>query len=243
MPDFSAQERTMNQPKQQYQNRILAALPNDEISRFARHLSPVNLEQEKTLLDGKLSHAYFLEDGIASVVVTVENGDTVEVGVIGCDGIVGIPILLGTGSAPGRTFVQIEASGFRIDAKILKEEFERTSELRSVLQKYVQAFLVQTSQTAVCNRLHSIEERLSRWLLTCRDRMRSDRLQLTHGFLGQMLGAPRTTVTLAAGLLHRAGFIDYSRGIVTIQDRSGLEKTACECYRTVRDEFKRLALL
>jgi len=233
----------MNPPKQHYNNRILAALPKDEISRIARHLSMVTLEQEKTLLDGKLTHAYFLEDGIASVVVTVENGDTVEVGVIGCDGVVGIPILLGTGGAPGRTFIQIEGSGFRIEAKVLKEEFERTSEFRNILQKYVQAFLVQTSQTAVCNRLHTIEERLSRWLLTCRDRMGSDRLQLTHGFLGQMLGAPRTTVTLAAGLLHRAGLIDYTRGLVTIKDRSGLEKTACECYRTVRDEFKRLALL
>lgn len=243
MPDFSAQERTLNPPKQLYKNRILAALPKDEISRLARHLSPVTLEQEKTLLDGKLTYAYFLEDGIASVVVTVENGDTVEVGVIGCDGVVGIPILLGTGAAPGRTFVQIEGSGFRMEAKVLKEEFERSSELRNILQRYVQAFLVQTAQTAVCNRLHTIEERLARWLLTCRDRMGSDRLLLTHGFLGQMLGAPRTTVTLAAGLLHRAGLIDYTRGVVTIQDRSGLENTACECYRTVRDEFKRLALL
>ena len=233
----------MNPPKQRYKNRILAALPKDELSRLARHLSPVTLEQEKTLLDGELSYAYFLEDGIASVVVTVENGDTVEVGVIGCDGVVGIPILLGTGAAPGRTFIQIEGSGFRIPAKVLKEEFERPGELRNILQRYVQAFLVQTAQTAVCNRLHTIEERLSRWLLTCRDRTGSDRLLLTHGFLGQMLGAPRTTVTLAAGLLHRAGFIDYTRGIVTIQDRSGLEKTACECYRTVRDEFKRLELL
>jgi CRP-like cAMP-binding protein len=233
----------MNPPKQHYKNRILAALPKDELSRLARHLSPVTLEQEKTLLDGELSHAYFLEDGIASVVVTVENGDTVEVGVIGCDGVVGIPILLGTGAAPGRTFIQIEGSGFRIEGKVLKEEFERPGELRNILQRYVQAFLVQTAQTAVCNRLHTIEERLSRWLLTCRDRTGSDRLLLTHGFLGQMLGAPRSTVTLAAGLLHRAGFIDYTRGIVTIQDRSGLEKTACECYQTVRDEFKRLALL
>src|SRR6185437_4675874 len=243
MPDVFGAGAKMNPPRLRYKNRILAALPRDEISRLAQHLSPVNLEQEKTLLDGKPSHAYFMEEGIASVVVTVENGDTVEVGVIGCDGLVGLPILLGAGSAPGRTFVQIAGSGFRIDAKVLKQEFERTGELRNTLQKYVQAFLVQTAQTAVCNRLHTIEERLSRWLLTCRDRMGSDRLLLTHGFLGQMLGAPRTTVTLAAGLLHRAGFIDYTRGVVTIQDRSGLEKTACECYRTVRDEFKRLGLL
>ena len=233
----------MNPPKQNYKNRILGCLPKDELNRLARHLSPVTLEQEKTLLDGNVSHAYFLEDGIASVVLTVESGDTVEVGVIGIDGVVGIPILLGAGSVPGRTFIQIEGSGFRIDAKVLKEEFERDGELRQCLLKYVQAFLVQTSQTAVCNRLHNIEERLSRWLLTCRDRMETDQLLLTHGFLGQMLGAPRTTVTLAAGLLHRAGLIDYTRGVVTIQNRAGLEKTACECYHSVRDEFKRLALL
>jgi len=242
MPDFPAGAHT-NPRSPHYKNRILAALPRDEISRLSRHLSPVTLAQEKTLLDGKVTHAYFLDDGIASVVVTVASGDTVEVGVIGCDGVVGIPILLGTHGAPGRTFIQIEGSGFRIDAAVLKQEFERPSELRNLLQKYIQAFLVQTSQTAVCNRLHNIEERLSRWLLICRDRMESDRLLLTHDFLGQMLGAPRTTVTLAAGLLHRAGLIDYARGVVTVQNRSGLEKTACECYRTVRDEFKRLKLL
>ncbi|MGH9571361.1 MAG: Crp/Fnr family transcriptional regulator [Candidatus Angelobacter sp.] len=233
----------MNPPRKLYRNRILSALPGAEIGRLARHLSPVKLKQEKTLSDGDITHAYFLEDGIASAVVAVENGDTVEVGVIGIDGVVGIPILLGAGSSPGRTFIQIAGSGFRIDANVLKREFERPGELRRYLQRYVQAFLVQTAQTAVCNRLHTIEERLARWLLTCRDRMQSDRLLLTHGFLGQMLGAPRTTVTLAAGLLHRAGLIDYARGVVTIQNRAALEKTACECYRTVRDEFKRLALL
>lgn len=233
----------MNPPKPHYKNRILSALPAAEINHLSGHLSRVTLEQEKTLLDGDITHAYFLEDGIASVVLTVENGDTVEVGVIGVDGVVGVPILLGAGRAPGRTFVQIDGSGFRIESKVLKEEFERPGELRNRLQKYVQAFLVQTAQTALCNRLHNIEERLARWLLTCRDRMDSDRLTLTHGFLGQMLGAPRTTVTLAAGLLHRAGMIDYTRGVVTIQNRAGLERTACECYPTVRDEFKRLGLL
>jgi CRP-like cAMP-binding protein len=240
---FTGERIVMNLPAQRYRNRVLASLPKAEISRLTPHLSAVTLKQEQTLIDGKAKYAYFLENGIASVVVAVANGSTVEVGVIGIDGVVGIPILLGTGGAPGRTFIQIEGSGFRIDAQVLKEEFERPGELRHRLQKYLQAFLVQTAQTAVCNRLHNIEERLSRWLLTCRDRMESDELLLTHDFLGQMLGAPRTTVTLAAGLLHRAGFIDYTRGVVTIQNRAGLEKTTCECYRTVRDEFRRLALL
>lgn len=233
----------MNPSTQLYKNRILAALPQGEINALARHLSPVILKQEQTLSDGRAGYAYFLEQGMASVVIGLTNGNTVEVGVVGIDGVVGLPILLGAEGAPGRTFIQIEGSGFRIKAKILKEEFERPGVLRRHLQKYMHGFLVQTSQTAACNRQHGIEERLARWLLTCRDRMETDRLTLTHDFLGHMLGSPRTTVTLAAGLLQRAGLIDYLRGAVTIKNRPGLEDTACECYRTVRDEFKRLALL
>ncbi len=234
----------MSQPQgQHYRNRVLAALPKSEINRLRPHLSPVTLKQEVTLLDGTFTHAYFLEEGMASVVVGTTNGNTVEVGVVGFDGVVGVPLLLGAGSAPGRTFMQIAGSGFSIPAQTLKDEFERTGQLRQYLQRYMQGLMVQTAQTAACNRLHNIEERLARWLLTCRDRMESDRLNLTHDFLGQMLGAPRTTVTLAAGLLHRAGMIDYSRGVVTIQDRKSLENAACECYRIVRDEFRRLSLL
>jgi CRP-like cAMP-binding protein len=233
----------MNVPVRQYKNRVLASLPKAEINRLEQHLSPVIFRQYETLLDGNAEHAYFLEEGIASVVVTVNNGDTVEVGVIGPDGVVGLPILLGTPGGPERTFVQIAGSGFSIEAKTLKKEFEQTGELRRYLQRYVQGFLIQTAQTAACNRLHGIEERLSRWLSTCRDRMESDQLLLTHDFLSQMLGAPRSTVTLAAGLLHRAGLIEYSRGVVTVQDREALAEAACECYRVVRDEFKRLKLL
>jgi CRP-like cAMP-binding protein len=233
----------MNPTGPPYKNRVLAALPKAEIARLTPHLSKLTLKQEQTLADGNPKYAYFLEQGIASVVATVEDGTTVEIGVIGVDGVVGIPILLGSTGVPGRTFVQIEGSGFRIPATVLKAEFERAGTLREHLQKYIQAFLVQTAQTAVCNRLHNIEERLSRWLLTCHDRMETDRLLLTHDFLGQMLGAPRTTVTLAAGLLHRAELIDYTRGVVTVKDRKGLENTACECYHTVHGEFLRLGLL
>ncbi len=214
-----------------------------DLSRIAPHLSPVTLEQQDNLINGEATHGYFMEEGIASVVVTLANGDTVEVGVIGIDGLVGLPILLGTGSAPGRTFIQIAGSGLRIEAKYLKNEYERAGSFRRHLQRYTQGFLVQTAQTAACNRLHNIEERLARWLLTCRDRVESDNLHLTHEFLSQMLGAPRTTVTLAAGLLHHAGLISYSRGVVIIQNRDKLEDAACECYCIVRDEFRRLELL
>ncbi|MGH9600487.1 MAG: Crp/Fnr family transcriptional regulator [Terracidiphilus sp.] len=233
----------MNKPACGYKNRILSSLPKAEIDRLAPHLSLVNLPQHQTLLDGTAPHGYFLEDGIASVVVTVESGDTVEVGIIGIDGVVGVPILLGVQGGPSRTFIQIEGSGYRIEAAALKEQFERAGELRNRLQVYMQGFFVQTAQTAVCNRLHGIEERLSRWLLSCHDRMASDELRLTHEFLGQMLGSPRTTVTLAAGLLQRAGLIDYTRGVVTIRNRAHLENAACECYKTVRDVYRGFSLL
>lgn len=233
----------MHLPKLAFRNRVLAALPKAELSRLQPHLSRITLKQGLTLLDGAAPYGYFVESGIASVVVSTENGNTVEVGIVGMDGVVGIPILLGTERTPGRTFVQIAGYGFRIPADILKTQFERDGELRRHISRYLQGFLVQTAQTAACNRLHNIEERLARWLLACRDRMESDELRLTQDFLGQMLGAPRTTVTLAAGLLHRAGLIDHVRGVVTIRNRAKLESTACECYRIVRDEFRSLSLL
>ena len=222
---------------------MLAALPKAEIERLSKHLSQVKLELREQLLDGHAQYAYFLEAGLASVVLTLEDGATVEVGVIGVDGVVGLPILLGAETMPGRTFIQVESSGYRIEASRLKESFERPGQLRKHLQRYVLANLVQSAQNAACNRLHNISERLARWLLTCHDRVQSDRMPLTHEFLGQMLGAPRTTVTLAAGILHEAGLIDYSRGHITIKDRAGLESVACECYGVVRNEFRRLKLL
>jgi CRP-like cAMP-binding protein len=233
----------MNPPAKHYKNRILAALPKAEINRLRPHLSPVDLKLRTQLLDGRADHAYFLEEGLASVVLTMAGGATVEVGVVGIDGVVGLPMLLGAENMPGETFIQVAGSGFRIDAKRLKNEFERAGQLRSHLQKYVLANLVQSAQYAACNRLHAISERLARWILTCHDRVQSDRMPLTHEFLGQMLGAPRTTVTLAAGMLHEAGLIDYTRGHVTIKNRQGLEGAACECYRIVRDEYRRLELL
>ncbi len=226
-------------PPTQYKNRILAALPKAEIDRLAPHLAPISLKIRDQLLDGRADHAYFLEEGLASVVLNMADGGTVEVGVIGRDGVVGLPVLLGAKTMPGHTFIQVDGSGFRISAERLKSEFERPGMLRSHVQKYVLANLAQSAQNAACNRLHTIGERLARWLLTCHDRVQSDRMPLTHEFLGQMLGAPRTTVTLAAGMLHQAGLIDYSRGHVTVKNREKLQDVACECYRVVRDEFAR----
>ena len=233
----------MKQTAQKFKNRVLASLPKPEIDRLSAHLTIVDLPQSQMLLDGRAAYGYFLEQGVASTVVVLENGDTVEVGVVGRDGFVGIPILLGTNNVPGQTFIQIAGSGYRIPATKLNEEYERSGKFRQMLQCYMHGFIVMSAQTAACNRLHGIEERLSRWLMTCRDRIDHDQLHLTHDFLSTMLGAPRTTVTLAAGLLQRAGMIEYSRGRVTITDRRGLEQTACECYRVVRDEFAKLKLL
>ena len=231
------------QSRTPYKNRVLAALPKAEIDRLAPHLFPVVLEVDKTLLgaDEKISEAYFLEEGLASIVVTMSDGNTVEVGVVGRDGISGLPILLETDSIPTRTFMQISGSGFRIKAARLSEEYAKPGKLRTLLQNYLQTHLVQTSQSAACNRLHESDQRLAKWLLICRDRTGSDHLSLTHDFLSQMLGTRRSTVTLAAGILHRAGLIKYSRGHVAILDGEGLEQAACECYRAIQNESKRLS--
>jgi CRP-like cAMP-binding protein len=233
----------MNRATSFFSNRILSSLPPEQLDHFRPHLSAIDLPRHKVLEDGINRHVYFLEEGIASVVLTVADGTTVEVGVVGRDGLVGLPLLLDVDSGLGQTFMQIAGSGYRIEASLMRAEFERPGALRERLQKYTHAFMVQTAQTAVCNRLHGIEERLARWLLTCRDRMDTDRLELTHDFVGQMLGAPRSTVSLAAGLLQNEGAIEYSRGVVLIKDRQRLAKAACECYRAVCKEFQRLNLL
>jgi CRP-like cAMP-binding protein len=233
----------MNQPAQQFRNRILASLPEPEMDHIVPHLTFVSLPQHKNLLDEELSCGYFLESGVASIVVTLCNGDSVEVGVAGTEALIGLSLLLGAQAPLGHTFMQIAGSGFRIKAAHLREVFEHCPELRQHLLRYMQAFLTQIAQTAACNRMHTIDERLARWLLACRDRVDSDQLRLTHEFLAQMLGAPRTTVTQAAGILQRSGLIACERGAVTIADRLRLEKAACECYCTVRDTYRQLGLL
>jgi CRP-like cAMP-binding protein len=225
-----------------YKNRILASLSKAEIFRLSQHMSPVDLPAGKTLLDPgeEITHAYFLETGLASVVVAMADGTMVETGITGNDGLVGFPVLLGTKTMPTRTFMQIPGAGYKIKANHLIEEFERVGTLHKMIQRYFQAHLVLTGQTAACNRLHDIAERLARWLLMCHDRMESDTFAITHEFLGHMLGTPRSTVTLAAGILNKSGLIAYSRGKVLVKDRKGLEKAACECYQTIRKEFDRL---
>jgi CRP-like cAMP-binding protein len=222
----------------------LHSLPKEVTARLAAGLSPITFKHNQSLLeDGQTAtDVYFLEDGVASHVVTTQDGKMVEASIIGRCGMVGIPVLLGTNSMPGRTFVQIPGSGFRLSAEIVHREFDCPGEFRRRLLRYLQARMIQTSQSAACNRLHDVDQRLARWLLLCRDRMDSDRLPLTHEFLSQMLGAPRTTVTLAAGDLQKAGLIESSRGTILIVNRKGLEDVACECYEVIRAEYARLTI-
>lgn len=232
-------------PNTRFSNRILASLSKVDGERIVPHLVKAIFKQGDTLQGPgeKIKFAYFLEDGITSVVTDLTDGTTVEVGLLGREGMVGMQALMGAVSLPFHSFVQVAGSGFRIKSEIVEREFERSAKFRQKLLLFFQAQLVQTSQIAACNRRHAVEQRLARWLLTCRDRSDSDLIELTHEFLGQMLGAPRTTVTLAAGALQDAGLIEYSRGHVKILDRSGLERITCECYRLICDEFTRLKVL
>ena len=220
-----------------YKNRILASLPKAEISQLAPHLSPVTLDIGMGLLypGEEIVYAYFLETGLASVVITMVNGETVETGITGNEGLVGFSVLLGIKSLPTRTFIQIPGTGFRIKAQRLVDAYGRRGTLRKQANLFAQAHLGQTAQIAACNRLHDIGERLARWLLMCHDRMESETFTITQEALGNMLGTPRTTLTLAAGQLQRSGLIEYSRGKIHIRDRKGLEAAACECYQVMRN--------
>jgi CRP-like cAMP-binding protein len=231
--------------KQSYKNRVLACLPKSELKRLEPHLEAVNLPVDETLIAAgeKVRAVYFLEQGLCSIVVEMKGGSTVEVGLIGKEGVVGASSVLGAEHAPNRGFIQVAGSGFRIDLNKLQEQTEGSRELRACLQKSMQGLQALTAQTAACNRVHELPERLAKWLLTAHDRVESDRIPITHEFLGMMLGTGRPTVTLAAGTLQKAGLIVYSRGHVTIKDRKGLEAVACECYQTVHDEYLRLGLL
>lgn len=228
-----------------YKNHILASLPKAELRALEPHLVAVDLPRRTMLLEAgeKVEYGYFLETGLASIVVMLENGATVEVGVVGREGMAGLPILMNTERIPNQTFMQMGGSGNRVKASILVEALNESPQLRKMLKRYLQLHLVQASQTAACNRLHEVEERMARWLLICQDRVNSYDLHLTHEFLAQMLGTRRSSVTIAAGLLHRSGLIEYSRGRVIIRDHEGLKRTACECYRAIHDEQVRLGLL
>jgi CRP-like cAMP-binding protein len=186
-----------------------------------------------------IDHVYFPVSGVISLVTPLEDGNIVEVATIGNEGIVGVPLVAG-GSLAVRAISQVGGRTLRMDAALFVAELERLSSFRRLVQRYIQALFGQISQAAACNRLHSNEERLSRWLLMSHDRVGTDSFPITHEFLGQMLGSRRATVTLSAGLLQAAGLIRYHRGRVTIVDREGLEGVACECYSIIKGALDRV---
>jgi CRP-like cAMP-binding protein len=229
----------------QRRNRILAALPAEEYERLLPHLKSVALDYKQVLYEPHkiIRYSYFPEDSVISMVTTLVDKTVVEVGLAGREGMVCVATFLGVNSTPHQGIVQGQGSATRIKASALRDEFKRGGRLQELLLRYTQAHLVQIAQTSVCNRLHALEARLSRWLLMIHDRVDGDRFQLTQDIISMMLGAQRTGVTDAAGSLQKKGVIGYSRGRMAILDRRKLEETACECYWIVREEYERLAVL
>ncbi len=224
------------------QNQLLAALSEIEYQRLVPNLELVSLPLRKVIYEpGELiTHVYFPHQALVSLVSLMEDGSTVEVGLVGNEGMVGLPVIWGGDTTTTKAFVQIADSGSRMKASLLKIEFDRGDQLQTLLLRYMQALHTQISQLAACNRLHMIEGRLARWLLSVHDRMQKDEFPLTQEFIGQMLGTRRAGVSEAAGVLSQAGMIRYTRGKITILDRPKLEATACECYGLVKSEFTRL---
>ena len=223
-------------------NRLLATLPAGVLSRLRSALEPVELALGQVIYepDEPLSHVYFPTTAIVSLLYTMENGTSAEMGIVGCDGVVGIAVFMGGDTTPNRAVVQSAGESFRLDLKSFRHEFRRVTELHRVLLLYTQALLTQMSQTAVCNRLHSVEQQLCRWLLLSHDRLPSVELVMTQELIANMLGVRREGVSVAAHRLQTSGLIRYRRGHITIIDRPGLERAVCECYQVVKTECERL---
>ena len=231
-----------NIPKAQVENRLLAALPRDEYERLHPQLQPVSFSLGEVVYEfgGHLDYVYFPTTSIVSLLYTMENGASAEMGLTGNDGVVGIALFMGGGTMPNRAVVQSAGGAIRMKAKLLQDEFARGGKFQQLLLRYTQALITQISQTAVCNRLHSVEQQLCRWLLLSHDRIKTDELIMTQELIADMLGVRREGVTVAAGRLQDAGAISYVRGHIKILDRQKLEDTVCECYLVVKTEFDRL---
>ena len=223
-------------------NRILAALSADETERLLPHMEKVELRLGEVICQPyePIKYVYFPHRGTISVVVVLEDGSEVEAGVVGNEGMFGMPVVLGTDIAPLLAIVQLPGGATRMRADVLKGEFGKCGRLQNLLLRYGQAFFIMVAQNAACNRRHGVDGRLARWLLMGQDRVKSDELELTHEFLSVMLGTRRAGVSVAAGKLQDQGLISYKRGRIRIKDRLGLEAISCECYRVVKKEFDRL---
>jgi CRP-like cAMP-binding protein len=217
-------------------NHILLSIPDHEYNMLRPHLEFVDLENHLVLQEprGRIEHGYFLNQGMVSLVVATTDGRSVEVGLVGREGIVGALLTVGLDQSPYRAVVQISGEGVRLRARMLKSTLASAPNLHLLLNRYAHMQGLQMAQIAACNRLHDIDQRLARWLLMSQDRVDSEWLPITHDFLATMLGTGRPTVSLAAGLLQRKGLIQYMRGAVRVVDRKGLENAACECYGVVQ---------
>jgi CRP-like cAMP-binding protein len=222
-------------------NLLLDALPSEDYERLRERLEPVALPAGMPIYEANepITHVYFVTSGIISMVTAMQEG-TVEVGVTGCEGMAGIPIVLYADSMPTRAFVQVEGDALRLSAQELRDAMDESPTLRRLLSRYALALFDQAAQSVACNRLHSLEERCARWLLMTHDRVRSDVMPLKQTFLAEMLGVHRPAVTVAAGTLQRAGMITYARGKMRILDREALEGASCACYRIIKRSMEQL---
>ena len=232
----------MPSPHSPAQNHLLAALPIAEFDRLCPHLELVAMPLGEALYEsgGKLQHVYFPTSSIVSLLYVLENGASAEIAVVGNEGILGISLFMGGETTPSRAVVQSEGFGFRLKAALLKQEFNRAGPVLHLLLRYTQALITQMTQTAVCNRHHSVEQQLCRWLLLSLDRLSTDALTMTQELIANMLGVRREGVTEAALKLQKAGLIKYARGRITVLDRPTLEQRSCECYAVVKNEYDRL---
>ena len=238
---MTAMPNPPNPPSPQ-QNHLLAVLPKPESERLLPHLELVPLPLGKPLYESgdRLDHVYFPSTAIVSLLYELEDGASAEIAVVGNEGIVGIALFMGGDTMPNRAVVQSEGHAYRLDGRLLKQEFNRAGVLQHLLLRYTLAMLTQMAQTAVCNRHHSVDQQLCRWLLLSLDRLPANELSMTQELIANMLGVRRQGVTEAAGKLQSAGLIHYSRGRITVLDRPGLEARVCECYEVVRKEFRHL---
>lgn len=223
-------------------NRLLAALPTADYQRLLPELMPVKFSLGEVIYEsqGHMEFVYFPTSSHVSLLYTMEDGATAEVGLVGNEGLVGIALFMGGDTTPNRAIVQGAGDAFKMKAPVMQEEFRRGGALQLLLLRYTQVLITQISQTAVCNRLHTTEQRLCRWMLMTHDRTQSDQLEMTHEFISNMLGIQREAVSLVAHRLREKGAIDYKRGHIQIIDRRILEEISCECYQVVRVEHQRL---
>ena len=224
------------------QNHLLAALPAADFARLAAHLQPVPLALGAMLYepDTQLQHAYFPATAIVSLHYVTESGASAEIAGVGLEGMVGISLFMGGDTTSSSAVVQTAGQAYRIERRLLKEEFDRAGPLMHLLLRYTQALITLMTQTAVCNRHHSVEQQLCRWLLATLDRIPSGELTMTHELVASMLGVRREGITEAAGRLQSAGLISYRRGHISVLERVGLERRVCECYAVVKKETRRL---